>query len=275
MDFIGSLWDLISELERGNRYHISVQFHNKGSNALTKLPHSHVIHATPVCDAFKNKPNGMARCLACKRLTIRKAERTRMPFSGLCINGVYEYCYPVFRNDNLCCIIYIGNILNDREAFIKKNGMRSDDPLLETMHCNMQEENCRKLAVILENYILLLLDRQPPTQTQTLNVAVAAVKEYVDYYYSQDITLTDMAKLCHYNKKYLGSLFKKELGVSFHDYLNRKRLASVKTMLEQTEETVLSIAEKSGFNNVTYLNHLFRDRYGLTPTDYRKKRKQQ
>lgn len=274
METYGSLWDLVSELERGNKYHISVQFYDKISNAHIKLPRSHVIHATPVCDAFKDKRNGMARCLMCKVLAMNKAARTKRPFSGLCINGIFEYCYPVFRNDSLCCIIYIGNIVNDLPAFIKKNGLSPDEPLLQTMQFNMQEDECRKIAAILENYILMLLERYPQTsQTQVLNVAVSAVKEYVDYYYSQDITLASMAKLYHYNKKYLGSLFKKEIGVSFHDYLNQKRLACARKMLKQTEENILDIAAKSGFNNVTYLNRLFRARYGQTPTEYRKSQK--
>lgn len=272
MESYGSLWDLISELERGNKYHISVQFFRKSGNAYTKLPRSHEIHTTPVCDAIKQKPRGTERCVKCKKLAIGKARRTKEPFGGLCINGIYEYCHPVFRGDNLCCIIYIGNILRDSQVFIQKSGMLPENPLLDTMQQDLRDEECRKIAMILENYILLLLER-PAEAPQALNVAVAAVKEYVDSFFAQDITLAGLAKRYHYNQKYLGSLFKKELGTSFHDYLNRRRLAFARSMLEKTDETILDIAAKSGFNNVTYLNRIFKARYGMTPTEYRMNRK--
>ena len=75
----------------------------------------------------------------------------------------------------------------------------------------------------------------------------------------------------HYNEKYLGTLFKKQTGLSFHDYLNHRRLYRSRMLLEQSGDSILSIATRVGFNNVTYFNRLFKAYYGVSPSQMRAK----
>lgn len=267
-----SLQDLIEALETGNRYHISIVFLNKYGNEKMILKTEHIIHATPFCDAVKLKPRGLDRYMRCKSLTVERIYRTGKPFGGLCINGVYEYCHPVIMKDEVCCIIYIGNILRERETFCEKNNLSRQDPLLDTLEPGMEEEECRKIAGILDSYIRMLLTAYPESGRELArDPTVQAVKGYLDYYFFQDVSLRQLAVLYHYNAKYLGRLFKKEVGVSFSDYLNEKRLEFGRERLLRSDESVLDISMRAGFNNVTYFNRLFKRRYGVTPTEYRNK----
>ena len=100
---------------------------------------------------------------------------------------------------------------------------------------------------------------------------MAALKEYADAYYGQDLSLTALARLYHYNEKYLGRLFRQQMGLSFHAYLNARRLRQAAALLESTNRTVTDIAAAAGFNTVTYFNRQFRSFYGISPTEYRKK----
>lgn len=267
-----SLQDLIEALEAGNRYHISIVFFNKYGNEKMGLKTEHIIHATPFCDAVKLKPKGLDRCMRCKSLTVERIYRTGKPFGGLCINGVYEYCHPVLMKDELCCIIYIGNILRDREVFCRKNQLSSDEPLLETMEQGMGEDQCRKTAELLESYIRMLFAAYPDIRRErNQDTTITALKGYLDFYFFQDISLPQMARIYHYNEKYLGRLFKKQMGISFSDYLNEKRLEFGREKLLKSDQSVLDISTQAGFNNVTYFNRLFKRRYGVTPTEYRNK----
>lgn len=81
-----------------------------------------------------------------------------------------------------------------------------------------------------------------------------------------------MAELFHYNPKYLGRRFKEKTGQSVSQYCNRRRLERAATLLSGSDGSVLRIATELGFNNVTYFNRLFKEHYGLTPTEYRKDR---
>ena len=271
MEAYNSLLDLIEALEAGHRYHISVVFPGRQGSRAMVLPAAHTIHATPFCDAVKQRPRGLERCLRCKSLAMEKCSRTRKAFGGLCINGVYEYCHPVILRDGVFCVVFIGNILQNRAAFLEKNRLAPEDPLPDTLEPGMTEARCAQIAGILDSYIRMLYRLSPETsQKETLNAVVLALQGYLDHYFTQDISLAQLARGYHYNEKYLGRLFRKQLGVSFSDYRNEKRLAYGKNLLVQSEATVLDVAARAGFRNIAYFNRLFKRRYGMTPTEFRR-----
>lgn len=271
MNNFSSLYDLIQALQFGNRFHISIEFFNRAIRSRLQLPFRHIIHATTFCDGVKLRPNGLNRCMRCKRLATEKARKTQKPFGGYCVNGAYEYCYPVYQDNSLLCIIFVGNIIRDRELFLRKSKLSPEDPIIETMEQDVPDAVCQKIAQVVASYILMLLDTlEEPTKEKPINPTITAVRSYLDCYFYHDITLAGLAKLYHYNEKYLGALFKKQLGISFHDYLNQRRLRHAKTLLTGSRDSILDIATRSGFNNVTYFNRVFRAKYGTTPGQYRR-----
>ena len=54
-------------------------------------------------------------------------------------------------------------------------------------------------------------------------------------------------------------------------YLNDHRLNLAAELLRITDATVLDIAGRVGFDNLSYFNRLFKRRYGMTPREYRSK----
>ncbi len=271
MEFVSTLQELITALEYGNRFHISIEFeyvHRELIKTLS-ISRSHVIHSTPFCDEVKER-KGLHPCLVCKGKAMDKAKKTGLPFGGLCVNGVYEFCYPVFSGGNLLCIIFLGNIISDMEAFLEKSGLPADSPLIETMEQNMDPDMCMQVCSVVASYIrMLTLESKGVSTGKRINATVAAVESYVERYFYLDISLTELARMYHYNEKYLGTLFKKQVGVSFHDYLNGRRLYRARMLLEQSDDSVLSIATRVGFNNVTYFNRLFKERFKMSPSQFR------
>ena len=75
------------------------------------------------------------------------------------------------------------------------------------------------------------------------------------------------------NAKYLGRIFKSEMGVSFCDYLLSLRLSKAEEMLRKTDAKIIDIALATGFNSISYFNREFFKKNGITPTDYRKRHK--
>lgn len=271
MEYVSTLQELINSLEYGNRFHISIEFeyvHRELARTLS-ISRSHVIHATPFCDDVKER-KGLHPCLVCKGKAMDKAKKTGLPFGGLCVNGVYEFCYPVFSGGSLLCIIFLGNIINDMDAFLEKSGLPADSPLIETMEKNMDPDMCMQICSVVASYILMLtLESKSLSTGKRINATVAAVESYVERYFYLHISLSELAKMYHYNEKYLGSLFKKQVGRSFNDYLNKRRLYRSRMLLEQSDDSILSIATRVGFNNVTYFNRLFKEYYGVSPSQLR------
>ena len=271
MEYVSTLQDLITALEYGNRFHISIEFEyvHRGLIKTLSISRNHVIHATPFCDEVKDR-KGLNPCLICKGKAMDKARKTGLPFGGFCVNGVYEYCYPVFSGGSMICIIFLGNIISNMDAFLERSGLPANSPLIDTMEQNMTEETCLQICSVLASYIRMLIqDTGNLSIGQRINTTVAAVESYVERYFYLDISLSELAKMYHFNEKYLGTLFKKQVGVSFHDYLNKRRLYRSRMLLEQSDDSILSIATRVGFNNVTYFNRLFKEYYGMTPSQLR------
>jgi AraC-like DNA-binding protein len=73
--------------------------------------------------------------------------------------------------------------------------------------------------------------------------------------------------------RYIRKLFERE-GTSFSDHLRRARLARVYSLLidpRNNERTISSIAHECGFPEASTMNRAFREEYGMTPSDVRRR----
>ena len=68
---------------------------------------------------------------------------------------------------------------------------------------------------------------------------------------------------------YLSLLFKKEKQSTFVKYLTSVRLEKAKEYLSLTNEKIIDIAGKCGYNEVYYFSHSFKKYTGVSPKKYR------
>lgn len=88
-------------------------------------------------------------------------------------------------------------------------------------------------------------------------------------HYESEFTLEDCAARLHYNASYLSSVFKKETGHTFSEYLAGYRLQIAKQWLTETDMTVKDIAERLKYNNSHNFIRAFRKQEEMTPGQYR------
>ena len=270
-----SLNELIDYLEYGTNLHIGVLFLGSYGNEKLALPFERTVHSAPVCENFKIGKQGQRRCFKCRNAALRKAINTGDSFGGLCINGVYEYTRPVMMDGNVVCVIFVGNIMPPEEnAGLLKNSVadRNIDGELpgESMQKDFGEEKCVGISDILESYIKMILSIYPvEDDSKKYNPLMENLKAYVEANLEYDIAFSLLAKMFHYNEKYLGRIFKKETGMSLRRYINFRRTERAKDMLIATDSSIMDISVKCGFNNVTYFNRVFKRFYGATPGEIR------
>ena len=121
---------------------------------------------------------------------------------------------------------------------------------------------------------LLLWHRQkkstsPALQTKALE-KIKTILKYVEEHYADHITIDDMAAITFYSKSHFMKFFKAHMGTGFIEYLNDYRLTIAERLLRTSDATVLEIAEKSGFDNLSYFNRMFKRKYGQSPGKQRK-----
>ena len=86
------------------------------------------------------------------------------------------------------------------------------------------------------------------------------------------LSITDIAKSVGYSLPYFSSEFKKYMKISAIKYLNKKRLIFSKQLLAENRMNIIDIAILLGFANPSTYSKHFLEEYGLTPSEYRKKK---
>ena len=71
------------------------------------------------------------------------------------------------------------------------------------------------------------------------------------------------------NPSYFSSIFKKEVGVSFSNYLNKIRIEQSKLLLKNTDSSIVEIALEVGFEDQSYFSKVFKNLTKMTPKQYR------
>ena len=102
---------------------------------------------------------------------------------------------------------------------------------------------------------------------------IKSALEYITDHYSEKISISEMAQLAGFSENYFMSLFRQYVGMSCIQYVNHYRIQKAAHALEETTKSVSEIAMTHGFDNISYFNLQFRRTFGMTPREFRSKRK--
>ena len=98
-----------------------------------------------------------------------------------------------------------------------------------------------------------------------------SIFEFVEQNYSSDCTLERLCRESSFSYYYLSRYFKKTVGISFNNYVNRCRVSKACYDLKNTDCTVLRCAIDCGYGNLRSFNRNFKLVTGVTPKEYREK----
>lgn len=102
-------------------------------------------------------------------------------------------------------------------------------------------------------------------------IFVQQVKEYITANARNDISQGSVARQFNVSTAHLSRVFKKVTGMKFSDFVTETKLSEAARMLrEHPEMTVARVAECFGYYNMNYFNTLFKKRFLMTPSQYRK-----
>ncbi len=103
------------------------------------------------------------------------------------------------------------------------------------------------------------------------NSRLRRILNYIDTHSSEKLLLSDIATSEKLNLHYLSHFFKDSLGMSFQDYLALVRCEHARNLLITSELRLLDICANCGFSDPKYFMKSFRDRYEITPKEYRRR----
>ncbi|HCM5830591.1 GH39 family glycosyl hydrolase [Klebsiella pneumoniae] len=105
------------------------------------------------------------------------------------------------------------------------------------------------------------------------NARMSDIISYIEINYRDKISLQDLAEKKYLSQAYLSRFFKSQTGLTFTDYLHKKRMMHAESDVVNTELSILQIALNNGFANVNTFSQKFKRDFGLSPLAYRKQNK--
>ncbi|MEC0485680.1 helix-turn-helix domain-containing protein [Bacillus glycinifermentans] len=170
------------------------------------------------------------------------------------------------------CQIAIVRLLNNLIEFMHLLGIE----LFEPDGNNMLYDDVFELTTIEEieswlntrivsNMIETLSVRE---ESQYKNISEKIV-HIIQQEFDTDLTLESIAGRLHYNPNYLSSIFRKEMKISFSEYLSSYRHHIAKSWLTETSLSVKEISEKLKYKNPQNFIRSFKKLEGITPGKYR------
>ncbi|MFI3214156.1 MAG: response regulator [Eubacteriales bacterium] len=98
--------------------------------------------------------------------------------------------------------------------------------------------------------------------------AINSIKQFVMTHISEDITLNSLSNVVFLTPNYISSIFKKETGIGFKDYVLQEKMNHAKKLLAQNKYKVYEVAAFVGYKDVIYFSKVFKAQTGIYPSDY-------
>lgn len=105
------------------------------------------------------------------------------------------------------------------------------------------------------------------------NESIRPIKEaqkYINEHYASAVSLEEVSSIVGFNATYFSTLFKKETGMNFLEYVTAARIKAAKQQLSDSRKSILDISHEVGYNDFKHFAKQFKKITGLSPSEYRK-----
>ncbi len=182
---------------------------------------------------------------------------TLMFMGEVCDSDILFKLSSVFNSDSV--------MLSDEDAKYLSAVMHE----LNIVSSENEDEYCFHLL----NSILGKICRLNNTHRHGYMSRVQKAMLYIQNNFRNDIGLSDIADAASITPSYMSSIFSKECGVNFKEYLSTIRYDYAKKLLEYSDMTVTDICFESGFCDYANFERHFKERYAMSPKQYRARKK--
>ena len=135
--------------------------------------------------------------------------------------------------------------------------------LSRIMNAKLRDELTDASSMVLEKLIRT-------QDTDTTHLTVKRMKSMIHEFYQTGIMLDEISRKLDMTPEDLGTLFHRETGTTFSNYLKNYRISKAKELLVGTNLKLYEVAEKVGYSDPKYFSRIFKEITGQLPTEYRR-----
>lgn len=96
---------------------------------------------------------------------------------------------------------------------------------------------------------------------------VVEMINFIKINYQDKISISDLSKKLAYSESMLNRKFKKEVHITFNEYLNRYRINKAIELLKNSDYNITEISYMCGYSSAKYFSRVFKKNLGISPSD--------
>lgn len=138
------------------------------------------------------------------------------------------------------------------------------------LHNSLNKRSSNQITMgLLILHLLNYMDKMETGEKQFDQELVINVLNYIEANY-KDGSLSELAEIMGYDLYWMSREIKKKTGKTYKELLQTKRMNQAAYMLTNTKMPVSEIIQMVGYDNSSYFYRKFRERYGVSPKEFRK-----
>lgn len=217
------------------------------------------------CSALQTVDGMRSKCHECDSQIVTRCKKSKRIEKHICHAGLLDLAMPIIKDGTVVAYIVLGRI----RTALSPSFSRYDN-LPATIYDSYQnipyfsEEQLQHLVQLLPEIVF----------NSAITVEYDTFEEdiipYINEHMQKSLSIPHICKRYHLSKNTLYRYFHEHFDCSVSEYITNIRINCARKMLTETNQTVISIAGQIGIDNYTYFCKLFKQKNGLTPTEYRK-----
>jgi AraC-like DNA-binding protein len=181
---------------------------------------------------------------------------------------------------------YVHPFMDKRERFHNRLNLEGQDAmrtlfLLETMISEFEsgKSGCKILIRLQMLELLILLSRsyqqaegqcnKEPASNNARQLLIRRICGYLERNYDKKVSVPVLCELFNISSRQLNRNFKELVGMTVVDMLHQIRIQRAKHLLKETDEKVITVAGKVGYEDPAFFSRLFHRQVGCPPGKYR------
>jgi AraC-type DNA-binding domain-containing proteins len=183
---------------------------------------------------------------------------TVVGFKGLSYSYVQDILIQIV---NIICKV-------SREQTADTNGLDKSQVISHFNDISSLEDCAQWFYSLLDQYTENINTRNSHANQEL----ISAINEYACHNIDKQISLYIIADKFNLTPNYISRIYKEITGINFSDFiLDKKFEKAAELLISEKKASVSYVAERLGYLNLPYFSKLFKEKYGMTPIQYRKK----
>jgi AraC-like DNA-binding protein len=248
----------------------------------TRLP-SDRGSANPLCRIIRKTPGGVERCCASDRRHHARAAAMGQSILYTCHAGFIDMAVPIFVAGRHVATISCGQVLtgppSDAAAKRLRERLRwlpiDDAEFLDAYRGapylpRAQVRDVMRLLELFAGHLCESARRIRELEARLERGEIRRAREFVEREFGDpDLSLAGAAAAAGLSPAHFSNVFHRSAGVTFTRFVQARRAAEARRLLETTGRSITDICFDCGFNSLTHFNRVFRRFEHCSPREFR------